>query len=284
MRDIFRGLDYLHKSGLIHTDIKPENILMNKKVADISGVGGAKSDDDNIDLESVKLSIGDLGSSTTESDIFSYSVGTTEYIAPEIILEFPKYTSAIDIWSAFALCYELITGDVLFDVYQRDGVYYGDDIETNIIVEHDNKMECDRSECDVSDANANDCNANDCDVDNSKHNHSDNHSEHTDEESSSEDEDYEKTNYYHLLLIAKVLDLPPKEFAEQGREYYNARGKLKKNPDILSCSVADLLKSNYYMEDAECDEVEKFLMTGLKYNAEDRCTAAEALAHPWLAE
>lgn len=54
MRQIFReciyGLDYLHKNGIVHQDIKPQNILLNKRFeVIISDFGVSQIIDQNIE-------------------------------------------------------------------------------------------------------------------------------------------------------------------------------------------------------------------------------------------
>ncbi len=114
MYQLLSALKFLHERDIIHTDIKPENIFLELTVGDVL-------------TERVKITLGDLGTSTFSDNLFSRTVGTTQYMAPELVLEL-KYTTAVDIWAAFVMCYELITGDLLFDVYNEHSVYYGSDI------------------------------------------------------------------------------------------------------------------------------------------------------------
>ena len=95
IRKILEGVDYINENGIIHSDIKPENILVqytkNKDILNISSI-----------------KIVDYGSafySSNESPLIS---NTPEYLCPEIMInnkEFIKelnkgnYLNAIDIWS-----------------------------------------------------------------------------------------------------------------------------------------------------------------------------------------
>ena len=118
-KQIFTGLNYLHNCGIIHTDIKPDNLLLTKPLSEIN------TPDD------IQIVIGDLGSSTVSDDIFSETVGSVHYLAPELVLDL-KYTTAIDIWAAFVLCYELFTGDLLFDVYHECGINYSKNSSSDV--------------------------------------------------------------------------------------------------------------------------------------------------------
>lgn len=104
VRDILSGLDYLHQNGVIHRDIKPQNILLERHnnqqfTAKITDFGLAKN------LESSSLS--------------SKLMGTMEYMSPE---QFDtnkfgidgKIGVGVDIWSLGVILYELFTGELPF--------------------------------------------------------------------------------------------------------------------------------------------------------------------------
>ncbi|KIY73329.1 kinase-like protein [Cylindrobasidium torrendii FP15055 ss-10] len=90
---LFIALNHLKKVGVVHADIKPDNILVNE----------AKN----------LLKLCDLGSASdaAESEITPYLVSRF-YRAPEIIMGYP-YDSALDVWSAGCTLYELYTGKIL---------------------------------------------------------------------------------------------------------------------------------------------------------------------------
>lgn len=244
MRDILAGLAQLHGRGFIHTDISMGNLMLRSGTAADAPLDG-----------SAELVIGDLGSACPVDDIFSRTVGTVGYIAPEALLG-KKYSEAIDIWSAFVVCYEMITGDPLFDVFGEAAIDYGADVVDDIYSpESDDDASDDSSESDSA----------------------------PDSNSSGEIDDTHDTNYRYLLLVEKVLGPAPREVTEVARAYYNNRGRLKYNPDIDRRNIAELLYANYDLPMDECRETEEFLLMGLQWLPADRCTAAAALAHPWLA-
>lgn len=81
--DILDGLEYLHKRGLVHRDLKPQNILMFKGVCKISDFGLIKNvSPDNQDVITA---------------IF-VRLGTDGYMAPELEYNMP-YSHLTDIFS-----------------------------------------------------------------------------------------------------------------------------------------------------------------------------------------
>ncbi|KAI5287758.1 U4/U6 small nuclear ribonucleoprotein prp4 [Ascosphaera aggregata] len=93
-QQMFLGLSLFRKCGILHADLKPDNLLVNESRN--------------------MLKICDLGSasSASENEITPYLVSRF-YRAPEIILGIP-YDYAIDMWSIGCTLYELYTGKILF--------------------------------------------------------------------------------------------------------------------------------------------------------------------------
>ncbi|KAJ2948486.1 hypothetical protein O0L34_g7734 [Tuta absoluta] len=93
-RQLLVALRLLKKIGLVHADIKPDNILVNEKK--------------NV------LKLCDFGSASKVDTIepTPYLVSRF-YRAPEIILGVP-YQHSVDIWSAACTMYEMATGRIMF--------------------------------------------------------------------------------------------------------------------------------------------------------------------------
>lgn len=96
-RDIARGLAYLHSYGIIHRDIKLENILL-----DTSG-------------PCIKAKLIDYGLSCFlgPGQKTNEPVGTLKYVAPEIISRM-QYREKIDCWSLGVIIFILLQGTVPF--------------------------------------------------------------------------------------------------------------------------------------------------------------------------
>jgi protein-serine/threonine kinase len=90
--ELILALEHLHKHDIVYRDLKPENILL-----DANG---------HIALCDFGLSKANLvGSDTTNT-----FCGTTEYLAPEVLLDEHGYTKMVDFWSLGVLVFEMCCG------------------------------------------------------------------------------------------------------------------------------------------------------------------------------
>lgn len=94
LREIARGLAYLHNCGIIHRDLKPANIFFENGSVKIGDYGLAKA------------------ITTDHHDSQTVTVGTVHYMAPEI--GSGRYDRSIDIYALGVLLYEMLTGHVPF--------------------------------------------------------------------------------------------------------------------------------------------------------------------------
>lgn len=119
-KQVLHGLDLLHrKCGIIHTDLKPENVLLTcpfkvqETTSEMDGLqrsmGAVSLDDDDISVK-----IADLGNACWAHHPFTADIQTRQYRAPEVILGIPYETTA-DIWSLACMLWELATGEYLFE-------------------------------------------------------------------------------------------------------------------------------------------------------------------------
>uniref|UniRef100_A0A915CUJ1 cyclin-dependent kinase n=1 Tax=Ditylenchus dipsaci TaxID=166011 RepID=A0A915CUJ1_9BILA len=79
-KQIFAGIDFLHSNSVIHRDLKPQNILVNRD-------------------QSVKIADFGLARNYGLHSTFTTVVVTLHYRSPEILLQ-SKYNTSADIWSA----------------------------------------------------------------------------------------------------------------------------------------------------------------------------------------
>src|SRR5215216_4079992 len=94
---VARGLSFAHQNGLVHRDVKPQNVLLN-------GDGQAKVMDFGI-ARSMDVKRG----MTTTGTV----LGTSDYIAPEQA-QGQRVDEHTDVYSLGVVLYELLTGEVPF--------------------------------------------------------------------------------------------------------------------------------------------------------------------------
>ena len=98
-RQCLVALSFVHKMGLVHSDIKPENILL-------------------ASYSRARVKVIDFGSSCYLTDRQSSYIQSRSYRAPEVVLG-SSYNGKIDVWSLGCVIAEMFTGQVTF---QNDSV------------------------------------------------------------------------------------------------------------------------------------------------------------------
>ncbi|CAD8094604.1 unnamed protein product [Paramecium primaurelia] len=105
LNQIVTGLTVAEQCGVVHADLKPENIMIEQKQPI---------------LDDCSLQIIDFGSSCFLNDKHPYIyIQSRFYRAPEIILENHNYTTKIDIWSLGCIAVELLYGNPLFPCFDQ---------------------------------------------------------------------------------------------------------------------------------------------------------------------
>ncbi|XP_039096564.1 myosin light chain kinase, smooth muscle isoform X7 [Hyaena hyaena] len=92
MRQISEGVEYIHKQGIVHLDLKPENIMCVNKTG-------------------TRIKLIDFGLARKLENAGSLKVlfGTPEFVAPEVI-NYEPISYATDMWSIGVICYILVSG------------------------------------------------------------------------------------------------------------------------------------------------------------------------------
>lgn len=101
LRDVARALAYAHRHGIVHRDIKPDNVLLSSGSATVTDFGIAKA------ISAARGSAQDLGGTLTQ---VGTSIGTPTYMAPEQALGDPNTDHRADLYSYGAMAYELLSG------------------------------------------------------------------------------------------------------------------------------------------------------------------------------
>jgi serine/threonine-protein kinase len=103
-RGIVRGMDAAHRHGLVHRDLKPDNVLLatvdEGVVPKIADFGLVKV-----------LSSGDGGPKTQDGTF----MGTPEYMAPEQVVDAGAVDQRADMFSLGCILYEMVCGQLAFD-------------------------------------------------------------------------------------------------------------------------------------------------------------------------
>jgi TolB-like protein/Tfp pilus assembly protein PilF len=107
LREIARACSYAHEQGIVHRDIKPDNILLSDGVAMLADFGVAKAL--STDGDAAKS-----GADSTQTAV-GVSLGTPRYIAPEQAAADPATDHRADIYSLGATAYEMLSGRPPFD-------------------------------------------------------------------------------------------------------------------------------------------------------------------------
>ncbi|PVI04824.1 Pkinase-domain-containing protein [Periconia macrospinosa] len=90
--ELILALQHLHEHDIVYRDLKPENILLDAK--------------GHIALCDFGLSKANI----TENATTNTFCGTTEYLAPEVLLDEHGYTKMVDFWSLGVLVFEMCCG------------------------------------------------------------------------------------------------------------------------------------------------------------------------------
>lgn len=114
-KQLASALAFLRKDGLVHRDVKPQNLLLNPSPR------YAAQNLDPVEMKSSRIAAGidflpvlklaDFGFARTlpEASMADTLCGSPLYMAPEI-LDYQKYDAMVDLWSCGTVLYEMMAG------------------------------------------------------------------------------------------------------------------------------------------------------------------------------
>ncbi len=105
LRDVARALAYAHERGVVHRDIKPDNVLLSRGTAVVTDFGIAKA-------LVASATTKDRGATLTQ---MGTALGTPAYMAPEQAAGDPGTDHRADFYAFGCMAYELLTGRPPFE-------------------------------------------------------------------------------------------------------------------------------------------------------------------------
>ncbi len=104
LSQVIEALKYCHQNGIIHRDMKLENILINSR------------------MKAILTDFGLCAIQSSSDDYFYDEVGTARYTAPEL-LEGEGYNESVDVWGLGIVMFMLLTGKYPFDGKKRKSIF-----------------------------------------------------------------------------------------------------------------------------------------------------------------
>lgn len=108
LRDVIEGLAYLHARGIVHRDVKPENVLTTSETWPFT------------------TKLADFGLSNflgTSTGVLDSKVGTPYFVAREVVTT-ESYNTLADMWSVGVLMYQMLSSRLPFEGGQTKSVLY----------------------------------------------------------------------------------------------------------------------------------------------------------------
>jgi serine/threonine protein kinase len=103
---LLEATEYMHEQGIIHSDIKPANIMLENDRATTNNIH--------------KIRIIDFGTSVRVHVNYTTLITSPPYKSPEALIGKDRGSFPVDLWSIGCVLYELYTRQQLFDIYKKE--------------------------------------------------------------------------------------------------------------------------------------------------------------------
>jgi TolB-like protein len=107
LQEITDALSYAHARGIVHRDIKPDNVMLSGRHAAVTDFGVAKA---------VTAAGGD------KLTTVGIAVGTPQYMAPEQAMAEANIDHRVDLYAVGVMGYEMLTGHPVFEATTAQGI------------------------------------------------------------------------------------------------------------------------------------------------------------------
>ena len=105
MYQLLKGVAHCHRHGVMHRDLKPQNLLVDDDLE------GTKEADGSLTLKIADLGLGRAFSVPIKA--YTHEIVTLWYRAPEVLLGCTHYAPAVDVWSVACIFGELVRKQAL---------------------------------------------------------------------------------------------------------------------------------------------------------------------------
>ncbi len=132
LRDVARALAVAHGRGVVHRDIKPDNVLLANDAAVVADFGVSKAFAEARHEHEALVAGGSASGATTTAGV---SMGTPAYMAPEQVAADPQASYPMDLYALGIMAYEMLTGAPPFSGRSPQQVMAAHITETPVPVE-----------------------------------------------------------------------------------------------------------------------------------------------------
>ena len=112
---ILHAINYCHSLGIVHCDLKPDNIIFELPKEEVEDLDNNDIDDEyhNLNISDLKIVDFGLSSRIKKNQKLKHAVGTPYFICPEMIRG--EYDEKCDIWSIGVILYYMLSGKYPFN-------------------------------------------------------------------------------------------------------------------------------------------------------------------------